>query len=155
MPDKEVIKILATNNLRVTPQRIAVLEVIMGLEKHPSAEDIIDYIRMNFPHVPFGTVYKILDAFEEKGIIRKIKTQNGTVRYDAINSQHHHLYGEDHNRIEDYFDEDLSRILNNYFKKKKIPGFEIKEFKLHIMGEFIDDQKSDNNRIDNSTKKGK
>jgi len=144
MADKEVIKILAENNLKVTPQRVAVLEVIMGLENHPSAEDIVDYIRLNFPHVPLGTVYKILDAFNEKGIIQKVKTGNGIIRYDHVKEPHHHLYSEESERIEDYFDEELNKILEQYFKKKKIPDFTINDFKLQIRGKFKDQHKTIN-----------
>jgi Fur family peroxide stress response transcriptional regulator len=137
MADKEVIKILVENNLKVTPQRIAVLEVIMGLENHPSADNIIDYIRLNFPHVPIGTVYKILDAFVEKGIIHRIKTENGILRYDAVKEPHHHLYCTDSEHVEDFFDEYLTNYINKYFKKKKIPNFKIEEIKLQIVGKYL------------------
>ncbi|MBN2633925.1 MAG: transcriptional repressor [Bacteroidales bacterium] len=140
MPDNKLIEILARNDLRITPQRIAVLEVILNLEFHPSAEDIVNYIKLSFPHVPIGTVYKILDAFEKKGIINRVKTDSDTVRYDAVKEKHHHLYAHDSDRIEDYFDDDLNKLLTTYFKKKKIPNFEIKEFKLQIMGKFTNKQ---------------
>ncbi|MFH0842274.1 MAG: Fur family transcriptional regulator [Bacteroidota bacterium] len=141
MADKEIVRILVENNLKVTPQRIAVLEVIVGLENHPSAETIVDYIRLNFPHVPFGTVYKILDAFIMKGIIKRVKTDGDTMRYDAVKEMHHHLYCADSERIEDYFDEELNKLLSDYFKKKKIPDFTIEDYKVHITGKFKDDTK--------------
>jgi Fur family peroxide stress response transcriptional regulator len=141
MANKEVIRILAENNLKVTPQRTAVLEVIMGLENHPSAENIIDYIRLNFPHVPIGTVYKILDTFVEKGIVKRVKTDRDTMRYDAVKEKHHHLYCADSERIEDYYDDELNKILSDYFKKKKIPDFTIEDIKVHITGKFRDENK--------------
>jgi Fur family peroxide stress response transcriptional regulator len=142
MANKEVIKILAENNLKVTPQRTAVLEVILGLENHPTADDIVDYLRLNFPHVPIGTVYKILDAFVEKGIVKKVKTDNGIIRYDAILEPHHHLYCSDSERIEDYYDDELNKIIDNYFKKKKIPNFSVNEIRLQIVGKYIENTKS-------------
>jgi Fur family peroxide stress response transcriptional regulator len=142
MANKEVIKILAENNLKVTPQRTAVLEVILGLENHPTADDIVDYLRLNFPHVPIGTVYKILDAFVEKGIVKKVKTDNGIIRYDSILEPHHHLYCSDSELIEDYYDEELNKILNEYFRKKRIPDFTIEDFKLQIVGKFKDKDKN-------------
>jgi Fur family peroxide stress response transcriptional regulator len=141
MADKEVIKILAENNLKVTPQRIAVLEVIMGLENHPSAETIVEYIRLNFPHVPIGTVYKILDAFVEKGIIKRVETDGDIMRYDAVLEKHHHLYCADSERIEDYYDDELNKILSDFFRKKKIPDFTVEDFKVHITGKFKDEIK--------------
>jgi Fur family transcriptional regulator, peroxide stress response regulator len=140
MADKEVIKILVENNLRVTPQRIAVLEVIMGLDIHPTADEIVDYIRLNFPHVPFGTVYKILDAFMKKGIVQRIKTGDGSIRFDPVKQTHHHLYCDDCDRIEDFYDDDLNKLLENYFKKKKIPNFSISSFKVQIAGKFLDEK---------------
>lgn len=138
MPDKEVIRILKENDLKVTPQRTAVLEVILGLDFHPTVDNVIDYIRMNFPHVPFGTVYKILDIFVKKGIIQRIKTSDDVIRFDAVKEQHHHLYSENSEKIEDYFDDELNKLLENYFKKKKIPNFKIRDYKVQIVGEFTE-----------------
>ena len=36
---------LIEKGLKVTPQRIAILEAIIKLNNHPTAENIIDYIR--------------------------------------------------------------------------------------------------------------
>ena len=138
MVNKTVIKILADNNLKVTPQRTAVLEVILNLNNHPSAENIVEYLRLNYPHIPIGTVYKILDVFVEKGIVIKVKTDNDVMRYDAIKEKHHHLYCAETERIEDYYDENLDALLENYLNKKKIPNFKIKDIKLQIVGNFTD-----------------
>ena len=136
MANDEVIRILINKNLKVTPQRTAVLEAIMTLEFHPAVDDIINIVRMNFPNVPSSTVYKILDTFTKKGIITKIKTSDDALRFDAVKEKHHHLYCEDSERIEDYFDEELDKLLENYFRKKKIPDFTIRDYKVQIMGEF-------------------
>ena len=138
MVNKTVIKILADNNLKVTPQRTAVLEAILNLNNHPTAENIVEYLRLNFPHIPIGTVYKILDVFVEKGIVIKVKTDNDVMQYDAIKEKHHHLYCAETERIEDYYDENLDALLENYLKKKKIPNFKIKDIKLQIVGNFTD-----------------
>jgi Fur family peroxide stress response transcriptional regulator len=58
------------------------------------------------------------------------------MRYDAILEKHHHLYCADSDRIEDYYDEELNKVLEKYFIKKNIPGFEIKEIRLQISGKF-------------------
>lgn len=136
MANDEVIRILVNKNLKVTPQRTAVLEAIMTLDYHPAVDDIINIVRMNFPNVPSSTVYKILDTFTKKGIITKIKTSDDALRFDAVKEKHHHLYCEDSERIEDYFDEELDKLLENYFRKKKIPDFTIRDYKVQIMGEF-------------------
>ena len=141
MPDRSVIKILSENGLRVTPQRIAVLEVVLTLENHPDADRVIDYIRINYPHVSIGTVYKTLETFVDKGILTKVKTDNDVMRYDAVHQKHHHLYCSESDRIEDFYDEELTEIIDNHLKKKKIPDFKIENVKLQIIGRFLKDNK--------------
>ncbi len=136
MPDRAIIKILTDNKLKVTPQRTAVLEVICNLNNHPSADNIIDYLRLNFPHIPLSTVYKILDVFVEKGIVSKVKTDNDVMRYDFVSEKHHHLYCAESDRIEDYFDEKLDKIIGDYLLKNPIPDFRIKDIRLQIVGNF-------------------
>jgi Fur family peroxide stress response transcriptional regulator len=146
MANKTVIQILSDNNLKVTPQRTAVLEVIMNLKNHPSAETIAEYLKINFPHMPLGTVYKILDKFVQLGIIEKINTNADVARFDAVKEKHHHIYCPEEERIEDYYDDELYNLLDNYLKKKKIPGFVIEDFKLQITGKFQNKQKDKLNK---------
>jgi Fur family peroxide stress response transcriptional regulator len=141
MANKEVIRILTENGLKVTPQRTAVLEVVMNLHNHPTADYIAQYLRLNYPHIPIGTVYKILEIFVEKGIIKRVKTDNDILRYDAIKEKHHHLYCDTSQRIEDYYDDELYKIISEYFSRKKIPDFTIEDFKLQIVGKFNDKNK--------------
>lgn len=127
---------LMEKGLKVTPQRMAILEAIFTLNNHPTAEQIIAFIRNNHPNIATGTVYKVLETFTEKGLIRKVKTEKGIMRYDGIVESHHHLYCAQSDRIEDYNDKQLNQILENYFAKKGIPGFKIEDIKLHIIGKF-------------------
>jgi Fur family peroxide stress response transcriptional regulator len=128
---------LIEKGLKITPQRMAILEAIIKLNNHPTAENIIDYIRKNHPNIATATVYKVLDALVEKGLIKKVKTEKDVMRYDAFLEKHHHLYSSDTDRIEDYLDDELNKILENHFAKKGIPGFKIEDIKLQIIGKFI------------------
>ncbi|VAX24926.1 hypothetical protein MNBD_IGNAVI01-2183 [hydrothermal vent metagenome] len=123
--------------LKVTPQRIAILEAVYVLNNHPTAENIITYIRKTHPNIATGTVYKVLDTLVESKLIKKIKTEKDIMRYDGILDQHHHLFSSESDRIEDYSDDKLDKLLEEYFKKKKIPGFRVEEIKLHINGKFL------------------
>ena len=127
---------LTNSNLKVTPQRTAVLEALHGLKNHPTADIIKKYVVKNHPNIAVGTIYKTLELFVVKGIIQKVKTEKGVMRYDAILDKHHHLYCEETEHIEDFFDDRLNNILEEYFKKKKIPGFKVKDIKLQIIGTF-------------------
>jgi Fur family peroxide stress response transcriptional regulator len=132
---------LAEKGLKVTPQRIAVMEAIIKLKNHPAADNIIDYIRKNQPSISTATVYKILDTLVEKELIKKVKTERDIMRYDAFTDRHHHLYCSQCDKIVDYNDEELNEILEKYFEKKAIPNFRIEDIKLQIIGQFTNIKK--------------
>jgi Fur family peroxide stress response transcriptional regulator len=141
MKISEIRNKLIEKRLKVTPQRLAILEAIFKLNNHPTAEKIIDYIRNNHPNISTATVYKVLDALVANELIRKVKTEKDVMRYDAITESHHHLYSSQSDRIEDFKDTELNKLIDNYFKKKKIPDFIIEDVKLQIIGKFLEDNK--------------
>ncbi|NOX64691.1 MAG: transcriptional repressor [Chlorobi bacterium] len=128
---------LSECGLKITPQRIAILEAIYVLNNHPTADNIITYIRKTHPNIATGTVYKVLDTLVDSKLIKKIKTEKDIMRYDGILDQHHHLFSSESDRIEDYSDDKLDKLLEEYFKRKKIPGFKVEEIKLQINGKFL------------------
>ncbi len=128
---------LNEKGLKVTPQRIAIFEAIIKLRNHPTAENIIEYIRNNHPNIATATVYKVLEALSSNNLIKKVKTEKDVMRYDAVLEKHHHLYCSESDRIEDYKDEELDTLLKKYFQKKEIPYFNIENINLQIIGKFI------------------
>lgn len=136
MKKDEIINKLSEKGLRVTPQRIAILEAVNSLANHPTAENIIEYIKENYPNISVGTVYKVLDSFVENKLLKKVKTESGTMRFDPLVNRHHHLYCEASDRIEDYKDDTLDELINDYFAKKGIKNFNIQNIQLHITGTF-------------------
>lgn len=127
---------LKQKGLKVTPQRVAIYEAVVKLKNHPTAEKIIDYIKKNHPNISVGTVYKVLDSLVENQLLKKVKNEKDVMRYDAIMQQHHHLYCTETERIEDFEDSDLDKLITEYFKQKKIKGFKVKDITLQITGEF-------------------
>jgi Fur family peroxide stress response transcriptional regulator len=129
-------KELTGKGLRVTPQRLAVMDALTNLSNHPQAERIIEYIHANYPNIATGTIYKTLETFVEKGLVKMVKTEKDAMRYDALIIPHHHLYCSESDRIEDYSDDNLNNLLGEYFNKREIPGFTIDDIKLQIIGRF-------------------
>lgn len=136
MKTEDIINKLTVKGLKVTPQRITILEAIIKLNNHPTAENIIEYIRKNHPNISVATVYKVLDTLVENELIRKVKTEKDIMRYDADMESHHHIYCSDSDRIEDYIDDELNKMLEKYFSNKKIPDFRIEDIRLQIIGKY-------------------
>lgn len=127
---------LVSKGLKVTPQRISILETVHRLNNHPTAENIIDEVRQKHPNIATGTVYKVLETLVENDIIKKVKTDKDVMRYDGIIENHHHLYCSTCDQIEDYHDQELDRLLKNYFDTKVLHGFKMEEFIVQIKGKF-------------------
>jgi len=128
---------LVDKGLKVTPQRIAILEAIYTLNNHPTAEMIMHYIKDTHPGIASATVYKVLDALVENQLITKVKTDKDIMRYDGIVENHHHLYSSESEEIKDYMNEELDQLLTNFFRKNGIDDFKVEEIKLQINGKFL------------------
>lgn len=135
MEKPEFAKLIRDAGLKVTPQRINVLELLY-ISNHPTAEYLIDKIKEKYSSTSSGTIYHILDVFTEKGLVRKVYTRKGVMRYDAILKNHHHLHEEETDRIEDYFDDELFDLINDYFESKPVEGFNLTDVKVKLIGKF-------------------
>ena len=109
---------LSEKGLKITPQRISILEAVYNLNNHPTADNIIEHILVSHPNIATGTVYKVLETLVENQLIKKVKTDRDIMRYDGVIEKHHHLYCSECDLIEDYIDEELDELLKEYFKKK-------------------------------------
>ena len=78
-------------NIKLTPQRIAILSYLNGNKTHPSAEDIYKAVQKQFPTMSFATVYNTMEALKHKGNIRELKIDSNKKRYDPDSTKHHHL----------------------------------------------------------------
>lgn len=89
-------KILKEKGFKITTQRQAMLEVLEQNEgKHLSAEEIFDFIKVNYPDIGIATVYRTLLLFVEMEVCCKHDFDDGLSRYELNHSnefhKHHHL----------------------------------------------------------------
>jgi Fur family peroxide stress response transcriptional regulator len=101
---KEIQEKLTSKGLRLTPQRMVILEAIYNIENHPTAEKIIEYVRSQHPGIASGTVYKVLDTLVENKLVKRVTSDKDIMRYDGILENHHHLYCNKCDRIHYYVD---------------------------------------------------
>lgn len=131
-------KRLVSKGLKITPQRVLVFESLLRSKEHPTADKISASIRNTNPNISRGTIYNILDTLVESELIVRVKTDKDKMRYDAVLEKHHHVYDLDSDKIVDFYDEELTVIIEDYLKKKQIPRFDIVDFKLQISGKQKD-----------------
>ncbi len=134
METSDISRKLREKGLKPTPQRINILAAIEKLGNHPTADKIIDHIRRTNLNISVATVYRVLEVLTENGLIHKVRTENDIMRYDAFLDPHHHIYFMGTDQIEDYSDQELQELLREYFSRKPVPGLDIVDLKLQIIG---------------------
>lgn len=92
-------ELLKKNGLKVTTQRITILEVLQSRpDKHLTVEEIYDCVKEQYPDIGLATVYRTIQVLSELNLIDKLNLDDGYVRYEIgkmeNNGQihhHHHL----------------------------------------------------------------
>jgi Fe2+ or Zn2+ uptake regulation protein len=88
---KPLIQKLRNHGIAVTPQRLAVLEIMLTRRDHPTAENIYHQVRHQLPAISFNTVYKTLEILCHKGMVIKVNPLHEVARYDGMTGPHAHL----------------------------------------------------------------
>ncbi len=129
----EVRALLKQKNLRLTPQREAVLKILLDCQdKHLTAEDIYDRTRGEYPDIGLATIYRALELFEELGLVSRLEFGDGGRRYEfALGKDHHHLFCLDCGKIAE-FNEDLLEELQETIARES--GFLIINHSLRFFG---------------------
>ncbi|HON18468.1 MAG TPA: transcriptional repressor [Salinivirgaceae bacterium] len=128
------VEILKKNHLKITLQRIAILEALYQIPLHPTVENIREKLTEQYPTISLTTIYNTLETFCQHGLVKKIKTDQDKVRYDRITEPHHHIYCRECDHVSDFFDPRLDEILRQYFNDHPIKGWKITDITLQISG---------------------
>ncbi len=77
-------------SLRVTRPRLAVLAALRD-NPHVDTDAVIALVRADLPSVSHQTIYDVLRALTEAGLIRRIQPSGATARYESrVEDNHHH-----------------------------------------------------------------
>lgn len=63
---------LKSRGIRLTPQRLAICELIFDNDQHPSAEDIFNTVKETFPTISLATVYKTFNLLKNENLVTEI-----------------------------------------------------------------------------------
>ena len=97
--------------LAVTPQRLAIIEALLGSGEHPRADAIFAAVRRQHPHISLATVHRTLETLCDIGEARKVTLLHDSARYDGNMTPHHHVVCVKCRRIRDIEIPQLDRIL--------------------------------------------
>ena len=103
---------LREHNLPVTAQRVAIADIVLGTDRHLSAEDIADALREQGAAAGTATVYRTLDVLVKSGLVVERDFGEGFKRYEASRGvpHHEHLICTSCGRVTEFRDERLERM---------------------------------------------
>ena len=88
----ETARCLQEGGHRLTPQRLAVLEVIKGCGGHMTVSDVLERLEPQYPSLTVPTVYRNLQWLKECGLVAETDLGGGCHIYEYIaDHRHHHL----------------------------------------------------------------
>ena len=93
--------------LKLTPQRLAILDFLDGNSSHPSAEEVFSAVKEKYPTMSFATVYNTLDILKQRGDLLELTIDPYRKHYDPDTRSHHHILCSKCGKIGDVFDENI------------------------------------------------
>ena len=109
---------LASFGITANKYRNEVLFYLETFKNHPTAREILQYLRQKYPYVSRATVYNTLKLFHEKGIVLALNPEGKKIHYDATISEHCHFVCETCGKVTDLREITLPSIQPSDMKKK-------------------------------------
>lgn len=105
---KELRDLLIEKDIRVSHQRLLILDYLSRNDIHPSADMIFNDLKKIDPVISQATVYNTLKLFTEKNLVKELDFNLTSKRYEFTKHKHSHFICENCGKIIDIKDE------NNY-----------------------------------------
>lgn len=138
MDEKKVKELLRKKGLKVTRQRLLVLDV---MDSHPgehlTAEEIYDFAKERWPEIGLATIYRTVQVLCELEMIDKVTFDDGFTRYELCGEEcpsghrHHHAIctrcGKVYSLEADLLDSLEEQVLNTL-------GFQVTDHEVKLYG---------------------
>lgn len=89
-PHQRFAEYLHKNNLRMTPERGAVLDVILNLEGHFDADELLQFLRKQKKQVSRATLYRTLEHLRVAGLVKMHRFGSGQAQFEHVYNRKHH-----------------------------------------------------------------
>ncbi|MCJ2165347.1 MULTISPECIES: transcriptional repressor [unclassified Pseudodesulfovibrio] len=76
---------------RLSKQRKVILEELLKVKTHPTADEVYDMVRKIIPRISLGTVYRNLEFLASRGLVLKLGAPGEQKRFDGNPEPHPHI----------------------------------------------------------------
>jgi Fur family peroxide stress response transcriptional regulator len=119
-------------DFRMTPQRLAIIKILISSESHPSVDDIYKEVRKLFPTTSLATVYKTITLLKELNEVLELGFPDGSNRYDG-NKPYPHPHAIC-TKCKKILDPEISSVHELSEEMKQKTGFIISSHRLDFFG---------------------
>ena len=90
LTQQELVERMREWAVRVTPQRLAIAEVVLNSTDHPTVQQIYERVKGHFPSMTLATIYSTLGVLQKSGLIQELPFQKMS-RYEPNMEPHVNL----------------------------------------------------------------
>lgn len=124
---------LSKNKLRKTPERFAILDMVMSKTGHFEIDSLYSDMEAEAYHVSLATIYNTLNLLCDCGLVRKHMFNNHQGHYESVMQRiaHNHLICTSCGKVKEAKDNELISFMNS----KRYSSFNMEYFSLYVYGE--------------------
>jgi Fur family transcriptional regulator, ferric uptake regulator len=126
VPNKKIIRDLG---LKVTNQRLVILDIVREGKAHFTAQDVFETVSVRAPEIGFATVYRFLRTLSEHKYVTEVRMGGMPARYEWAGKHHHdHLTCSACSKIVEFENAEIERLQERVAK----------EFGFHLTGHLLE-----------------
>ena len=96
---------LGRRRMRVTRQRMIIVEVFASVEDHVSVDDLLERVKVQDASIGYATVYRTLRLLAEAGLAASRQFGDGFTRFEPRPEEHHdHFVDEEAGKVLEFHD---------------------------------------------------
>lgn len=104
-------RIIRRMGLKVTQQRLAILETLSDGHIHITAQEVFERVNAKYPEIGFATVYRFLRKMAEQKLVTEVRMGGLPARYELTPRNHHdHLTCTECGRIVEFENELIENL---------------------------------------------
>jgi Fur family iron response transcriptional regulator len=126
---QDLIEKLERAGIRPSAQRVAIAAYVLSTEDHPTADEVWNRVKAEFPMVSRATVYNTLQLFREQGLVQQLVLAEGSVVFDPKVEPHHHFVDDDTGAIHD-----IPWTALRVGKVDELEGVDVRDYMVVVRG---------------------
>jgi Fur family peroxide stress response transcriptional regulator len=129
---EEFLDRLREKGIVLTHQRLAILRFLAETKDHPTASEIYEELRKEYPTISQATVYSTLELLRKVGQIRELSIRGDKACFDPGGRPHYHLFCRRCRRVLDV------QISCPPLEDASLEGHRVEEVQLYLYGVCAD-----------------